>query len=227
MNSNNHFISGIITGLIFGLLSSFVFNPIDKIIFIITTKNCKISDKNLWKGLYDGLFITITSRFMTSGLYYAFLDYYSGIGMSNLETSIITSIACSIINPLHLIKFNSWYNCRSCSASYNLIIKTYGYKGLAIGIIPLITRDILYNYIYLSINRDDDTTLHLIAILSSLIIASPINLIKNKKYASNESLRTIIKNFDTSQLGISASIIRMVLWVYFNKIIYNYIKYLL
>jgi len=219
----NQFIPGFCTGL----FSSLIFNPIDKAIFIATTKNCKIYDKNIWKGMFDGLSITIASRLITSGFYFSFLDFYASSGKNNFEISVLTAMSCSVINPLHIIKFNSWYNNCSLGSSYKSITKTYGFRGLFIGITPLILRDALFNYTYLSLKKDNNEFRNISAIITSLIVVSPLNLIKNKKYASNEDLRSIVRNFKFSQLGISFSLVRTGLSFYLSNYIYTNIKSLL
>ena len=71
---------------------------------------------------------------------------------------------------------------------------------MTIGLLPLISRDFVFNYIYVN-NKKQDCHLHNIAVISGAIaVSTPFNLIKNKKYATNESLRSIITNFKFSQL---------------------------
>ena len=214
----------IIPGLITGILSGIIFNPIDKAIYISSTKDLNIYNKNIWLNIFKGLKLTLLTRIITTGFYFSFID--NNINkLNNLELSIYSSLLCSLTNPLQLIKFNSWYNNISYKETYNYIIKKYGYKGLFIGIIPLLSRDIIFNYIYLNNRKKDNHLYNLLVISSAFIISSPINLIKNKKYSSNEDIKSIIKNFKFNQLGISYSLLRISISFYTSQYIYDKTKY--
>jgi len=217
----------IASGLTTGIISSVLFNPIDKVIYISTTKNLGLFNREVWSNLYKGSSITIMTRLITSGLYFSYIDYYTSKTNNNAAISLITAISCSITNPLQIVKFNSWYNNISSKQSYSIIKKIYGYKGFMIGIIPLIMKDFTFNYIYLSYKKKDEHLNNLIVISGALIAISPLNLIKNKKYASNESLKSIIKNFKVGQLGICCGILRIGLGFYISQYIYDNNKYYL
>ena len=217
----------IISGLSTGIISAIIFNPIDKAIYVSTTKNVNFLHRENWRNLYKGSSYTIMTRLITSGLYFTYIDYYSTHSKSNSKTALITSIACSITNPLQLIKFNSWYNNYNTRESIKLILNKHGYKGYGIGIFSLLTRDFIFNYIYLSFKQKDNHVNNVLTICGALIIVSPINLIKNKKYASNESVKSIIKNFKFSQLGLSYSLTRIGLGFYISQYLYDLNKYYL
>ena len=217
----------IISGLSTGIISAIIFNPIDKAIYVSTTKNVNFLHRENWRNLYKGSSYTIMTRLITSGLYFTYIDYYSTHSNSNSKTALITSIACSITNPLQLIKFNSWYNNYNTRESIKLILNKHGYKGFGIGIFALLTRDFIFNYIYLSFKQKDNHVNNVLTICGALIIVSPINLIKNKKYASNESVKSIIKNFKFSQLGLSYSLTRIGLGFYISQYLYDLNKYYL
>jgi len=217
----------VVSGLSTGLMSAVIFNPIDKAIYLSTTRNIKLFNKENWRDLYKGSSYTILTRLITSGLYFSYIDHYSTISNSNIETALMTAFVCSITNPLQLIKFNSWYNNYSTKEGAKMIIKNYGYKGFAIGIAPLLVRDFLFNYIYLSFKKKDNHINNVAVICSALVIVSPFNLIKNKKYASNETIKSIIKNFKIAQLGISYSLARVGLGFYISQYLYDLNKYYL
>jgi hypothetical protein len=219
MNQNE-----IVSGLTTGIISAIIFNPIDKAIYVSTTKNISFFKKEVWFQFYKGTINTIFTRLITSGLYFTFLDSLSE-KYSPLQTAMITSIFCnSLTNPIQLTKFHSWYNNISLNDSFKFIYRTYGIRGLGIGFIPILLRDICFNYSYLSLKKKDDH-LHNISLISiSLIAVSPLNLIKNKKYANNESLSSIIKNFKFRQLGISYSVVRTSASFYFSQFLYDFTK---
>jgi hypothetical protein len=213
----------IFSGIITGLTSSIIFNPLDKIIYISTTKNISIIDKSIRYNLFQGSINTISTRIITSGLYFAIIDK-SNHSFSNIHLSILSTSLCSVTSPLQIIKFHSWYNNISMKNSYLFITKKYGIKGLFTGTPALFMRDFIFNYIYIS-NKKKDCHLHNLSIITlGLIISSPLNLIKNKKYGNFEDMKTIIKNFNYKQLGICKNIIRSSLCFYFNQFLYDNIK---
>jgi len=216
--------SEITTGLATGILSAIIFNPIDKAIYLSTIKNYKITDKNIWMNLYKNSSISILSKVITSGLYFSYLDYYSSISNSNIQSSFMISSICLISNPLQIIKFKSWYYNISIKNTCNLIIINNGYKGFMIGGTSLFLRDLVFNYIYLSLKKKENHLNNLGVVCLGLIIVSPLNLVKNIKYANNNNIKSIIKNFKFSQLGISYSLIRMSLSFYTSQYIYDSIK---
>jgi len=218
--NTNELSSGILTGIISGI----IFNPIDKAIYLSTTKNLKITNKSIWRELYKGFEISILTRLINSGLYFSYIDYHSSISSSILSTSLILSTSCTITNPLQLIKFMSWYNNISIIDTCHFIKNKYGYRGYLIGASSLFIRDLVFNYIYLSLKKKEDHINNICVVSLGLIIVSPLNLVKNKKYGSNESLRSIISNFKFSQLGISYSLLRMSVGFYMSQYIYDFIK---
>ena len=218
---NTDFIPGIATGII----SSLIFNPYDKVVYVSTTKNISIFNKTIWTELYKGSSLTVGTKIITSGLYFSYLDYYYKNSNSIIQTSLITSVLCGFTSPIQLVKFHSWYNDCSYKTSIKTIYKNLGYKGFFIGMFPLIARDFFFNNIYLSFKTDNNHLINISAICAGLVLVSPLNLIKNKKYATHESIKTTIKNFKFNQLGIQHSIIRTGLCFYANQYIYDICKY--
>lgn len=214
----------VISGVSTGIISAILFNPLDKAIYISTTKNISILDRHAWHNMYSGISYTIASKLITSGLYFAYIDYYSKQCNNNAEIAVITTLCCSIINPIQLVKFNSWYHGISIKTSVNNIIKNHGYKGFGIGITPLLLRDFIFNYIYLTFKKKDDHMNNIMTISGALIVVSPLNVIKNMKYASNENIKSIIKNFNYKQLGITFSLLRFSLSFYFCQYLYDNTK---
>jgi hypothetical protein len=219
MNQNE-----VISGITTGIMTAIIFNPIDKAIYVSTTKNLSIFNKEVWSNCFKGTLNTILTRIITSGMYFTFLDKLSA-SYSPFQTAVITSFTCNILtNPIQLVKFHGWYNNISLNDSYKLIYKTYGIRGLGIGFISIFLRDVCFNYSYLSLKKEKDHLYNLSVVTLSLIGVSPLNLIKNKKYGKNESLREIFKNFKFHQLGISKSILRTSGSFYFSQFVYDFIK---
>ena len=140
--------SNIISGVLTGFTSSLIFNPIDKIIYISTTKNIPITNKAIYSNLFQGSLNTLITRVITSGLYFSMIDKNSD-KTNPLQLSILSASICSLTSPLQLIKFNSWYNNILMNESYKMIMNRFGIRGLLIGTPAIFARDIVFNYIYI------------------------------------------------------------------------------
>jgi hypothetical protein len=222
--TSNEFISGIFTGI----LTSLLFNPIDKIIFTCCLGNKSFFDLNIWRNLYQGSLNTVATRIITSGLYFSYLDHYSNVTDNKFNVAVITALVCSITSPLQMVKYHQWHIQTSQFETFKMIYISKGFVGFGRGAIPLILRDIVFNTIYLNYKEKDNHTKNLLVITTGIVAASPFNLVKNKKYATNENLKEIIKNFKFSQLGLGMSITRSCLSFYSGQLIYdNFKKYLI
>jgi hypothetical protein len=104
------------------------------------------------------------------------------------------------------------------------IYKSSGILGFSRGAIALGCRDFIFNSIYLNFKEKDQHLYNLGIITIGITVSSPINLIKNKKYATGESLKEIIKSFRFSQLGLGLSIGRNCLSFYASQLIYDNCK---
>lgn len=219
MNSND-----VVSGLLTGVISAVCFNPIDKIIFSCSIKGESLFDRRIFKDLFKGSFNTICTRIVTSGLYFSYLDHYASATDNKAQVALMTSLVCAVTNPIQLVKFNSWYCNRSIYQSFIAIRSTYGLRGFAIGVVPLISRDFIFNYVYISNREKNNHFMNLAAITSGLVLSTPFNLIKNKKYASNESYGSIFRNFKCKQLGIGLIVVRSCLSFYGSQLIYDNVK---
>jgi hypothetical protein len=214
----------IISGMMTGSISAIIMNPIDRAIYISTTKGLSIISKNAWENCYRGTMNNVFTKLVTSGLYFAFLDNLSST-YTPFQTALITSFVCnSITNPIQLVKYHSWFQNISLNESCRNIYRKYGICGFGIGFPSIFIRDVCFNYLYITYKKKDDHFNNLLVISGSLVAVSPFNLIKNKKYGNNESLKQIFQNFKFHQLGISMSIARTSVGFYFSQFLYDFIK---
>ena len=217
----------VMSGLVTGVISSILFNPIDKLIFMSCISNQSIFDRSIWCNLYKGTLNTVFTRMITSGLYFSYIDHYSNITENKFHVAIYTACMCSITSPIQLVKFHSWHNNQTSKQSIVSIYKSSGILGFSRGVIALVCRDFIFNSIYLNFKEKDKHFYNLSIIAMAISISSPINLVKNKKYATGESLKEIFRTFKFSQLGIGASICRSCLSFYASQLIYDNCKKLL
>ena len=218
--SSNEFICGLFAGI----TSACIFNPIDKIIFASCIQGQSLLSANTYKDLFKGSLNNIGTRLITSGLYFSYIDSLSHNTDCKITIAAVTALLCSVTNPLQLVKYRSWYlNCSNTYA-YQSIIASGGHRAMSIGIVPLIIRDFTFNYVYLSGKINDNHLHNLSVICAGVVITSPINLVRNRKYADGASYRNIIKDFRFKQLGLGMSVGRTCLCFYSSQIIYDCFK---
>jgi len=219
MNSNE-----VIPGLLTGVMSAVIFNPIDKIIFSASIQGKSLLARDSFSNLFKGSLNNIGTRLITSGLYFSYIDHYATVTENKAQVAFVTSLLCSITNPIQLIKYNSWYHNISTWQSISNIYKTYGIRGFGIGIAPFIMRDFVFNYVYISNKDKNNHLVNICVICGALTISSPFNLIRVKKYATNASICEIVSKFRFRQLSLGLVIVRSCLSFYSGQVIYDYLK---
>lgn len=219
MNTNE-----VIPGLLTGVMSALIFNPLDKIIFASSIQGRSLRTRAIFSQPFNGALNNIGTRLITSGLYFSYIDHYSSVTENKAQVAAVTALLCSITNPFQLVKYNSWFHSISSRQSISYIYKTHGVRGFGIGITAFITRDFIFNYIYIS-NKDKNNHLFNICIIcGALTVSSPFNLIRVKKYATNASIREIVSNFQFRQLSLGLVVARSCLSFYTGQVIYDYLK---
>lgn len=210
----------IINGIATGLITSLIFNPIDKIIYLQIINKSNFFNKKLWFPynshlkniiyLFHGSSLALTSKVISSGIYFTLLDHLTIISKKilpnektqNISSSVTLGIITGILtNPLNIVKYYSWtQNNNNNNIKYN-IIKIYNKKhinGFMYGINYIIFRDTVFNYFYITYKKKD-LIYNMFLNSSILILVSPINYIKNYKYYNvnldkNNSIYEILKN---------------------------------
>lgn len=210
--------SEIINGITTGLITSLIFNPFDKIIYLQIINKSNFFNKKLWFPynsytkniiyLFHGSNLALTNKIISSGIYFTLLDYLMCISKKlshnektqNICTSIILGITTgTLTNPLNIVKYYSWTQ-NDNNIRYN-IIKIYEKKyvnGFMYGLNFIILRDTIFNYFYITYKKNN-LTYDMFLNSSILILVSPINYIKNYKYYNvnldkNNNIYEILKN---------------------------------
>lgn len=102
-------------GLLTGLISTTVFNPIDKAIYLHTTQGAPLFRLSTWKKPYQGIGQAIFNRTISYGIYYPLLDTYDTLfnklpqREAKLMAGLLTGINTAVITaPVNLIKHYKW-----------------------------------------------------------------------------------------------------------------------
>lgn len=191
-----------VIGIITGVLSSVVFNPCEKALYLQIMNNKHFLDKKLWfpyksftknlTYLYNGSCISITNKIISSGIYFTLLDKLKNmskhVSSTHENQKLITSSILGVLtgittNPLNIIKHYSWVN--NNTNVRNCIVKIYKSKkcyGFTYGLSYVILRDVIFNYCYISYNKKNELLYNMFVNASILTLVSPLNYIKNYKY---------------------------------------------
>jgi hypothetical protein len=220
-----------------GAIQAFIFNPIDKAIYNSIINNRKLFIFENWKKPFVGASNGIYTRIISGGIYFYLLDYTKkmDIYQSSFAVSFTTSI---ILNPLNVVKFNSYSENINSHNSLRSCYKKYGLKFCKIGIESLIIRDFIFNIIYLKYKKDNNSLIHNCGIIcAASIISSPFHYIRNMKYYNNDSYLNICKTFikdiqntnhkltfAIKQFAIGYGTIRTIASVYIGQVMYSTLK---
>jgi len=220
-----------------GIIHAIIFNPVDKAIYNSVINNNKLFTLKNWQKPFCGCLNNINSRIISGGIYFYLLDYTKNMSLyqSAFTVSLTTSI---ILNPLNMIKYNSYIDNTS---SYNSIIKNYkryGFKFAKIGIESLIIRDFIFNVVYIKYKKNNEHLFYNCGIIClASVISSPFHYIRNMKYYNNDSYYNICKklivdvkntnnkfNFVIKQFAIGYGTLRTIAGVYTGQVMYSTLK---
>jgi hypothetical protein len=214
-----------IAGLLTGLTSTFIFNPIDKSLFLMSTENRSFFSKLNWINPYRGVSIALIGKTVQFGLYFPLIDTYSTIINKtninhNLKPFAIGSsigLTTSLLNnPLNLVKFHGWNTLENKKSFIDIIkniYKSHGVKGLMHGFPATCQRDMIFSTLYtyyipqIKMKYQNDITKQMIIISSAscifTIFSAPFNYVRNVKYHeienhSDSTIRILLDLIKTS-----------------------------
>jgi len=224
----------IATGLITGIASTIVFNPMDKALYQMTKDQTSIFNPNIWKNPYQGVSQALFGRIMGYGFFFTVNDVYNqNFGFGQITSSVLTGMTIPIFtNPLNVIKMNNWNHIVSktekCPKLLDLAIeikKKYGYGEFYKGMIYTVSRDVLFSsaFYYLSNNYNKKKSFLNDALFGSVatIIVSPVNYFRNRLYFDFDkkiTLKYMVKETmaETKQKQTVAKQISFLLFSKFN-----------
>ena len=228
--------------IVVGIFQAVAFNPLDKAIYnSIIYNNALLSRKN-WVKPFAGTSNGIYSRIITGGIYFYLLDYTKNMELfqSALTVSLTTSL---ILNPLNVIKYRSYSDNMTTYNSLIFNYKKFGLRFASIGLNSLITRDFIFNCIYLKYKKNNNELIHNCSIIcAASIISSPFHYMRNMKYYTNDSYINIWKKlfqdvkttkqqlksyFIFKKFGLGYGTARTVMGVYSGQFMYSTMKELL
>lgn len=179
-------------GIITGCISTVLFNPVDRALYLTVKNNTPIYHKSCWKNPYSGMHQALYSRIIGYGLYYPINDLFKNIYPNNLfASSLCTGFTTTLLNhPINIIKMSNWNNNLISSGLFSLGCQLKNKYGLPIfikGLQYTLARDVIFSCLFFNFlktkqfsenNFVNGTTGAMIA----AIITSPINYYRNATF---------------------------------------------
>jgi hypothetical protein len=209
----------LVVGVSTGLIQTFLFNPIDRALYLHIVENTSFLAKSNWSNPYHGVFNALSNRVIQYGFYYNIVDWYLqivnkhfpnlGHNPSRVLTGVATGVTTAVfLNPISCVKYHAWGTELKLIKVSKEMYKEAGLHSFTRGLGSIALRDSVFSVLYLVGKRysDEYSTNNKIRFLTNSLVAcvativtAPINYVRSMKYASgykkeNPSPRQIFKD---------------------------------
>jgi hypothetical protein len=180
----------IISGLSTGVISTYIFNPIDKALYEMVRDKKQLFDKSIWRQPYKGVQQALGGRVISYGVCFSLYDICKNeFKLNTCTSSIITGCSSSIItSPMTVTKMYNWNQEQSKSLytlSHNLY-KTYGLTAFVRGLHCTMLRDSIFAVTFYGLsskfNKQRCLTNDVLYGSIATLVSSPINYVRNMSY---------------------------------------------
>jgi hypothetical protein len=176
-------------GFATGCISTILFNPMDRVLYLMVKDKKSFFDISVWKNPYLGVSQALYSRIIGYGLYFPFFEFYKNKTKSTFQSGILTGLTTTIFNhPMNVIKMYNWNNNdkKSIRILANKIYVKYGILSFFRGIHYTFIRDAIFSTIFFKLSEKYNKQKSLLndTIYASIatIISSPINYYRSAMY---------------------------------------------
>jgi len=195
--------SEVIIGVSTGLIQTFLFNPIDRALYLHVKDNTSFLAKSNWLSPYHGVFNALGNRVIQYGFYYNIVDWnlktvtelfpQCGITCSRIIAGVATGVTTSVLlNPVSCVKYHAWGTDLELRVVARNMRKEAGLGSFTRGLGTTAVRDSVFTVLYLVGKKyaDDWSPSNGVHFLTNsaiscmaTIITAPINYIRNMKYS--------------------------------------------
>jgi len=194
----------VVSGTVTGLISTFVFNPVDRALYLHISKRRRLFDPANWRKPMHGVTGSLFQKVISYGYYYSMIDIVGSAVKKNIRneyyhpfaTGLVVGTTTSILtNPLNVIRYHQWGNDDLTTRKTMLTLKNnYGYGVLTRGLLASINRDSLFTTIYTftlpytrRFSEDNESRfakfiLNAASATVATLASSPFNYLRNVKY---------------------------------------------
>jgi hypothetical protein len=213
----------ILVGTLTGLIQTFIFNPIDRALYLHIKDHTNFLARSNWVNPYHGVFNALGNRVIQYGFYYNIVDFYLDIAMGidvlgstskRVAAGIATGVTTAVLlNPVSCVKYHSWGTEHKLSYVAGDMFRRAGLYSFTRGLGTTAFRDSSFSTMYLACKRHIDAAFedegrrflgNLTVSCLATIVTSPINYVRNMKYAagyeqSNPSFVSVFNNLVRDQ----------------------------
>jgi len=203
-----------VSGLLAGITSAGLFNPIDRALYLSVKNEIPFLSKENFISPYSGFFQSVGHRAISGGLYYPLEQFFltqmspspnlllaDGVGNTSLYNFLagIAAGTCNaiIVNPISAVKYKTWG--RETPQSFFVeatdMLRKGGIRPFTNGMLPTVLRDLVFGGCYTVIrfelqyrfqlsNNDYQWAANMAAAAMATIVSGPFNLARNVQYAT-------------------------------------------
>jgi hypothetical protein len=193
-----------VVGISTGLIQTFLFNPIDRALYLHIVENTSFLAKSNWSNPYHGVFNALSNRVIQYGFYYNIVDWYLqtikeqypnlGHNSSRVLTGVATGVTTAVfLNPISCVKYHAWGTEMQLRHVSKEMYKEAGFHSFTRGLGTTAMRDSVFSVFYVVGKRysDEYSTDNKVRFLTNSVVAcvativtAPINYVRSMKYAS-------------------------------------------
>lgn len=196
-----------VCGLIAGVLSAGMFNPIDRALYLSVKERRPFLKMDNFRRPYQGFLQTVGGRTLQGGFFFPLEHMSKGVMPNSISPSIASFAAGScagavnavVLNPLSAIKYRTWG--RDDAVSRGLVseardmFRRGGLRPFCNGMLPTVLRDVIFGGTYTLLRTRTNEFLppemHWVGNMGAAgvatIISGPLNLARNMQYAAKPS----------------------------------------
>jgi hypothetical protein len=181
-------------GILTGLLSTFLFNPVDRALFLMVRDKKPIWDRSLWRKPYSGVSKALYGRIVGYGIFFSLYEKYTNfyqkrtihpLLLASLSTGL-TSVA--LTHNFNVIKMYQWSHQKTGGVikTTRVMAKEYGYGVFLRGFPQTCLRDSIFCVTLFSLSKlwnPEKNFIKNIAIASfATALSSPVNYLRNRLF---------------------------------------------
>lgn len=181
-------------GFLTGCISTILFNPIDRALYLMVRDRKSFLDSSLWKNPYQGVSKALYGRVISYGVYLSLFDLYSDYFKNKVQkpvllASLSTGVSSVALNHgFNVVKMYQWSHTGSHGMfkSTKLMTSQYGLRVFFKGFSHTCARDCLFSATYFILsdkwNKGKNFEINLAIASFSSILSSPLNYFRSRHF---------------------------------------------
>jgi hypothetical protein len=184
----------IIDGFCTGCISTVLFNPIDRALFLMVKDKKPFYDPTLWRTPYQGVIKALYGRIIGYGVYLSFFDIYSDFFKKNTQqplllASVATGLSTvGLSHGFNVIKMYQWSHKTSDGmlTSVKLMTAAYGWRVFFRALPQTCARDCLFSTTYFMLsdkfNHEKKFERSIVIASGATALSAPLNYLRSRLF---------------------------------------------